>query len=147
MEAAIEPASLKPLELRTVWIGFVLVGLAVAVTATIYVLSMTFRPQWLVWGVGAAFAAVALLALEWPRALRRVGQAPDGRLRVALLLSMPLAFILGSQVCGVGLKGCTALCHATNLAAIGLAGGTMLGVIVFMAVGNPLVGFPWEGCV
>jgi hypothetical protein len=25
--------------------------------------------------------------------------------------------------------------------------GVLTGMIVFMAVGNPLVGFPWTGCV
>jgi hypothetical protein len=25
--------------------------------------------------------------------------------------------------------------------------GVMLGMIVFMAVGNPLIGLPWSGCV
>jgi hypothetical protein len=136
---------------------------------------------------------------------------------------MPMAFVLGSQVCGTGLKACTVACHVTNIASIALAGTTairahrgrsvaptliplivvalvphcvcsapvnviwhgvfggyaptcgmvpmaavlfsvaalkgarprlsatltavMLGVIAFMAVGNPLIGFPWEGCV
>jgi hypothetical protein len=224
MDTTLGQSDLGPLESRTLLAGFVLVGLAIAVTAVSYVSNMTFRYQWLVWGLGAAFAAVALLALEWPRGLRRVSaQLPQGRLRQFLLLAMPLSFMLGSQVCGTGLKGCTVLCHATNLAAIGLAGATafrvhrglslgptliplvvvalvphcicaapvnvlwhgvlggyaptcglvplaatlfsisalrgmrtrasavlsmaMLGVIVFIAVGNPVMGFPWEGCV
>ncbi len=223
MNVAAVPTDLRPLEVRTAFIGFILVGLGVAVTTVSYVSNMTFTIQWLVWAVGGAFAATALLAFEWPRAFRRPGAVPEGRLRGFLLLSMPLAFVLGSQVCGVGLKGCTVLCHVTNIASIGLAGTTayrlhrgksigvtliplvvvalvphcvchapvnvlwhgmlggvaptcglvplaatlfavaalrgvrptssavltaaMLGVIVFMAVGNPLIGFPWQGCV
>jgi hypothetical protein len=211
------------LERRTLWVGFLLVGVAIGVTALSYVQNMRFPLQWLVWGVGAAFGAVALLALEWPRAYRDAADVPEGGLRWFLLASMPLAFVLGSQVCGVGLKACGVLCHGTNLVAIVLAGATayrmhrgksigvtlvplvivalvphcvchapvntlwhsalggvaptcglvplaavlfsvsalrgarprasaglsmmMLGMIVFMAVGNPLIGFPWRGCV
>jgi len=66
METTIPRAGLKPLEIRTLSVGFLLVGIVIAVTAVSYVLNMTFPYQWLVWGVGAAFAAVALLAFEWP---------------------------------------------------------------------------------
>lgn len=223
METALEQPGLKPPELRTLYAGFLLVGLAVAVTAASYVLNMTFSIQWLVWVIGFAFAAVALLSLEWPRGFRARGHAPEGKLRLFLLVSMPLAYVLGSQICGTGLKACGPLCHATSLAAIGLAGATafrlhrgqsislflipliavsliphctcpapinvlwhgmlggvaptcglvplaavlfsvsalrgvrtpssatlatvLLAMIVFIAVGNPLIGFPWEGCV
>ncbi len=223
METTITRTGLKPLEIRTVSVGFLLIGIVIAVTAVSYVLNMTFPYQWLVWGVGAAFAAVALLAFEWPRAFRRPGEVPDGRLRQFLLLAMPLAFLLGSQVCGLGVKACTAVCNVINLSLIGLAtvtairlhrgqsvgaflvplvvlglvphcvcdapinvlwhpmlGGlsptcnvvplavvlfslsalrgvrphsstalvvVLLGMIVFMAAGNALFGFPWQGCV
>jgi hypothetical protein len=223
METTARQSTATPTEIRTASIGFILVGLGVSVTAVSYVLNMTFPLQWLVWSLGAAFAAVALLAFAWPRSFRRLEAMPDGRLRLFLLFSMPLAFVLGSQVCGVGLKACTVACHVTNIAAIGLAGATafrlhrgraigptliplivvalvphcvchapvnviwhgifggyaptcglvpmaaalfsvaalkgartrlsatmtaaMLGVIAFMAVGNPLIGFPWEGCI
>ena len=136
---------------------------------------------------------------------------------------MPLACVLGSQVCGLGLASCGIACTVINLSLIGLStapairihrgqpigaflipivilaltphcvceapintiwhsvlggysptcnmvplavtlfavsalkgvrprasaalAGMMLGMIVFMAVGNPLVGFPWPGCV
>ena len=39
---------LKPLEVRTLIVGFVLVGIAVAVTTVSYLLNMTFVYQWLV---------------------------------------------------------------------------------------------------
>jgi hypothetical protein len=71
---------LKPLEIRTISVGFLLVGLAIAVTAASYVLNMTFPYQWLVWIIGAAFAAVALLTLEWPRSFRNPGAVPEGKL-------------------------------------------------------------------
>lgn len=223
METVVEQSGLEPRELRTLYAGFLLVGLAVAVTAASYVLNMTFSVQWLVWVIGFAFAAVALLSLEWPRGFRATGDAPEGSLRSFLLLSMPLAYVLGSQICGTGLKACGPLCHATSFAGIVLAGatafrlhrgqsiglflipliavsliphctcsapvnvlwhgmlggvaptcglvplaavlfavsalrgvrtpvsatlaGALLAMIAFIAVGNPLIGFPWEGCV
>jgi hypothetical protein len=223
MESSIYHPAPTLAETRAASVGFILVGIGVAVTAVSYVLNMTFPLQWLVWGLGVAFAAVAILALEWPRSFLRIGAMPEGRVRLFLLLSMPIAFVLGSQVCGTGLKACTVACHVTNFASIALAGVTairahrghsvaptliplivvalvphcvcsapvnviwhgvfggyaptcgmvpmaavlfsvaalkgarprlsatltavMLGVIAFMAVGNPLIGFPWEGCV
>jgi hypothetical protein len=224
MENTIAQTGVKPLERRTIMVGFLLVGLAIAVTTVSYGLNMTFTLQWLVWIITAAFAGVALLTLEWPRAFRGLpGEVPEGWLRGFLLLAMPLAYVLGSQVCGLGLKACSVVCHAINLSLIGLAtvtavrlhrgqsvgavlvpmvvlgltphcvchapinvlwhsalggfsptcnmvplaatlfsvtalrgirprysaalAGVMLGMIVFMAVGNPLVGFPWQGCV
>jgi len=223
METAVEQPALTPRELRTLNAGFLLVGIAIGVTAVSYVLNMTFSVQWLVWVIGFAFAVVALLSLEWPRGFRATGPAAEGKLRSFLLLSMPLAYVLGSQICGPGLTACGPLCHATNLAGIVLAGATayrlhrgqsisvflipliavsliphctcsapinvlwhgvlgdvaptcglvplaavlfaisavrgvrtgmsatlatvLLAMIVFIAVGNPLLGFPWEGCV
>ena len=93
---------LKPLETRTLIVGFILVGIAVAVTTVSYLLNMTFVYQWLVWIIGIAFAGVALLSLEWTRAFRSPARdAPRGWLRDALPVSIPLAYILGSQVCGL----------------------------------------------
>jgi hypothetical protein len=126
MEATIARASWNPLEFRTLSLGFLLVGLAIAVTAVSYALNMTFSYQWLVWGVAAVFAAVALLALEWPRAVRRPGEVPGGRLRQLLLLSMPFAFVLSSQVCGLGTRACNTACHVINLSLIGLAAVTAI---------------------
>jgi hypothetical protein len=64
---------------------------------------MTFVCQWLVWIIGIAFAGVALITLEWTRALRGpISDAPTGWLRSALLVSIPLTYVLGSQVCGLG---------------------------------------------
>lgn len=219
-------SSVKPIdsrELMALTVGFWLAGVTVAATAASYLLNMTFSIQVLVWIIGAAFGAVALIALEWPRALSHAGTAAHGRLRTLLLVSLPLAYALGSQVCGTGLRACGVLCHATNLAGIGLGAtvayrvsrgqsivvplglliavslvphcvcdapvnvlwrevfagtaptcevvplaaalfsvaalrgvrtgasallaGAMLVVIVFIAVGNPMFGFPWQGCV
>ena len=119
-------SDVRPLETRTLSVGFLLVGLAIAVTTVSYVWNMSFSYQWLVWAVGGAFAAVALLTFEWPRALRRPGRVPEQRLRLFLLLSIPLAFVVSSQVCGLGLRACNAVCHITNLALIGL--GTVTAV-------------------
>ena len=185
---------------------------------------MTFVYQWLVWIIGIAFAGVALIALEWTRAFRSPAQeAPQGWLRNVLLISIPLAYVLGSQVCGLDLASCGAACTAINLSLIGLGtatsyrlyrgqsigwflipmiilgltphcvceapintiwhnilggysptcnmvplgvtlfsvaalkgvrpkasaviSGVLSGMIIFMAVGNPLISFPWSGCI
>ncbi|MCK5571618.1 MAG: hypothetical protein KAJ12_02610, partial [Bacteroidetes bacterium] len=106
-------SDVRPLETRTLSVGFLLVGLAIAVTTVSYVSNMSFSYQWLVWAVGGAFAGVALLTFEWPRALRHPGRVPEQRLRLFLLLSIPLAFLVSSQVCGLGLRACNAVCHIT----------------------------------
>ncbi len=112
----------KPLEVRTVQLGFVLVAIVIGLTAVSYVLNMEFRYQWLVWVIGVAFMAVALLSLEWIRAYRRPpGEAPKGGLRLFLLIAMPLAFVLDSQICGLGFKACTFICHALSYLLIVLA--------------------------
>lgn len=224
MTSAVAQFGSETFERRTIVVGFVLVGIVIAVTAVSYLANMTFDYQFLVWVIGTAFLGVALLALEWPRAFREpVGEIPQGTLRGLLLVSMPLAYVLASQYCGLGFKACNAVCHATNLTLIGLTtitairlhrnqsiGGLLaatvvisliphcvcgapintvwhnvlggyspvcdavplavtlfsvsalrgirtrysaamvamlLGVIVFIAVGNPAFGFPWKGCV
>lgn len=224
MSIAIARERLNPLEIGTLVVGFSLTGVAIAVTTVSYALNMTFQYQWLVWVITAAFGAVALITLAWPLAFRNLpGEVPEGRLRQLLLLSMPVAYILGSQVCGLRLASCGLACTAINLSLIGLStatavqihrgksvgallipivilglaphcmcmapintiwhgifggvsptcnmvplavtlfsvtalrgvrprasaalSGVMTGMIVFMAVGNPLVGFPWSGCV
>ncbi len=139
METTIAQTDLKPLEVRTVSVGFFLVGLAIAITAVSYVLNMTFTHQWLVWLIGTAFAAVALLAFEWPRAFRNPGAVPGGRFRQVLLLSIPLAFVLSSQVCGLGLRACNGVCHATNLLLIGLGTVTAIRVHRGQSVGSLLI--------
>ena len=224
MKSTNTQTGLKPLEVRAVQVGFLLVGIVIGLTALSYVLNMKFRYQWLVWVIGVAFAAVALLSLEWLRAYRRApGEEPKGGLRLFLLIAMPLAFVLDSQICGLGFKACTVVCHVLSYLLIVLAivtavqlhrgksigpflipmiilslvphcvchapinaiwhsifGGyaptcfvmplavvlfsvtalrgvrtrfsaalvvLMLVVIAFIAVGNPLWGFPWPGCV
>lgn len=224
MTTTIAQSELKPLEVRTIVVGFILVGLTIGVTTVSYFLNMTFIIQWLVWIIGIAFAGVALITLVWTRAFRNpAGESPTGRLRQYLLISIPLAYVLGSQVCGLGLASCGTACTVINLSLIGLGTATsirlyrgqsvggllipmvilgftphcvcgapintiwqsalggysptcnmvplaatlfsvtalkgvrpiasaalsmvLIGMIVFMAVGNPLVGFPWTGCV
>ena len=121
MTSAVAQFRSETFERRTMIIGFVLVGIVIAVTAVSYLANMTFDYQFLIWAIGAAFLGVALLALEWPRAFREpAGETPQGTLRGLLLVSIPLAYVLASQYCGLGLKACNAVCHATNLSLIGL---------------------------
>ena len=118
------------LESRTVWVGFLLVGLVIAVTAASYVLNSPFPIRWLVWMIGIAFAAVALLSLEWPRAFRSLrSETPTGWLRTALILAIPIAFILDSQICGLGFKACSTLCNVISFTMIGL--GTITAVRLY----------------
>ena len=125
MTTTVAQTELNPLEVRTLIVGFILVGIAVAVTTVSYLLNMTFVYQWLVWIIGIAFAGVALITLEWTRAFRSPTQeAPQGWLRNALLVSIPLAYVLGSQVCGLGLASCGAACTAINLSLTGLGTAT-----------------------
>jgi hypothetical protein len=103
---------LKPLEVRTIQVGFVLAGLVIAVTGVSYLLNMEFQFQWLVWIIGVAFIGVGLITVEWLRAYRRPqGDVPKGGLRVFILLAMPLSYIIDSQICGLGLKACNTACH------------------------------------
>lgn len=121
MEDTIKRSDREPLEVRTVMVGLILAGLAIAITGVSYILNMTFSLQWLVWVVGLAFVVVGCLTMEWPRGFRDPGEVPKGTLRSVLLLAMPLAFVVSSQVCGLGLRACNAVCHLTNLALIVLA--------------------------
>ncbi len=102
----------KSLEVRTIQVGFMLAGLIIAVTGISYLLNMEFQYQWLVWIIGIAFVGVGLITAEWLQAYRRPqGDAPKGRLRVFLLLAMPLSYLIDSQICGLGLKACNTTCH------------------------------------
>jgi hypothetical protein len=132
-----------PLEARAVLAGLVLAGLAIAVTGVSYLINMKFPHQWLVWGLGLAFIAVGVLTIEWPRALYgRKQETPQGRFRQILLMSIPLAFILSSQVCGLGISACNAVCHITNtglivlgvVTAVRLHRGQTVGVILIPMV-------------
>ena len=118
---------LKLLEVRTVQVGFILVGLAIAVTGVSYILYSPFSIRLLVWIIGVAFVAVALLALAWaPTFGGSLGELPKGGLRQFLLLATPLAFALDSQICGLGIKACSAVCTVISLAVIGLAVATAI---------------------
>lgn len=224
MSISIARERLNPLEMGTLVVGFLLAGIAIAVTTVSYALNMTFQYQWLVWVITAAFGAVASITFAWPLTFRSPpGELPRGRFYQLLLVSMPVAYILASQVCGLGLASCGVACTVINLSLIGLStatavqihrgksvgallipivilglvphcvchapintiwhgifggvsptcnmvplavtffsvaalrgirprasaalSGVMTGMIVFMAVGNPLFSFPWPGCV
>jgi len=121
MEAVDTRTGLNSLEVWTVSVGLILAGLAIAITGVSYISNMAFSPQWLVWVVGLAFLAVGCLTIEWPRGFRHPGEVPGEGLRRLLLLSIPLAFMVSSQVCGLGLRACNPVCHTTNLVLIVLA--------------------------
>lgn len=93
----------KKLENIFLTMGLILAGLAIAITGVSYLMYMTFNYQWLVWMIGIAFIAVGILISESPRGFSTQGNIPSGKFRQVLLFSMPLAFILSSQVCGLGL--------------------------------------------
>jgi hypothetical protein len=124
MENAKPEKSIEKLEIRAISIGLILSGLAIVITGVSYILNMNFTYQWLVWVVGLAFIVVGLLTIEWPRGFRNQEHIPEGTLRKILILSIPLAFVVSSQVCGLGLQACNALCHITNTSLI------LLGVVV-----------------
>lgn len=130
----------KPLETWTVRVGFILAGIVIAVTAVSYLMNMTFTYQWMVWVIGVAFLAVALLTLEWTRALGGPSdEAPTGTLRGLLLLAMPVAFILDSQICGLGLKACSTVCNVISFTLIGLSAVTAYRIYRNQSIGALLV--------
>ena len=139
MDTTVNRAGWHPLEIRTVSVGFLLAGLAVALTTVSFALHTTFPYRWLVWGCTAGFAAVALVALEWPRALRQLGELPMGGQRRFFLLAVPLAFILNSQVCGLGVTACSGVCNGISFALVGLAVVTSVHLSRSQPVGPLLV--------
>ncbi len=121
MEPTAAPTGLDAVETRTASLGLILAGLAIAITGVSYMMYMAFPHQWLVWVVGLAFVAVGLVTMAWPLGLRRPGVVPEGKLRQYLIWSIPVAFVVSSQVCGLGLSACNVTCHITNLVLIALA--------------------------
>jgi hypothetical protein len=116
MEAPNRQNDLDLLEAWTLSVGFILTGFAIGVTGVSYLVNMIFPYQWLVWIVGFAFVGVAILTISWPLALRKPKKVPPQKnSRQILILSIPLAYILSSQVCGLGFQACNAICHITNL--------------------------------
>ena len=111
----------KKIERIFLTVGLILSGLAIAITGVSYLMHMTFDYQWLVWLIGIAFIVVGILIIESPRGFSTPGDIPSGKFRLLLLFSMPLAFIVSSQVCGLGFRACNLTCHLTNLALIVLA--------------------------
>ncbi|MGB2982645.1 MAG: hypothetical protein WBC63_02155 [Candidatus Bipolaricaulia bacterium] len=88
---------LRPLERWTMVVGFVLSAVVIGVVAASYLLNMQFQYLALVWIIGIAFGAVALLLVMWPLTLRgRLDDPPTGRLRALLILAVPIAFVLDS---------------------------------------------------
>lgn len=222
MENSDQKSSLTLFEIRILTIGFILAGIVIGIVAVSYLINSPFSIRWLVWLVGIAFGAVALLLIEWPRAFKSKREiVPKGKFRQFLLIAMPIAFILDSQICGLGLKACSTTCNIISYSLIVLSiitayrlhknqsiGGIMIAIIVicvvphciceapintiwhnwlgyaptcqviplattlfsitalkgirtrfsaamvllllvvtvFIAVGNPLWGFPWKGC-
>jgi hypothetical protein len=124
MEETNPEKSINKLEVWGVTTGLILAGLAIVITGISYILNMNFTYQWLVWVVGLAFVVVGLLTIEWSRGFKNRGQIPDATLRKILIFSIPLAFVLSSQVCGLGFRACNALCHITNTSLI------VLGIVV-----------------
>ncbi|UCH78924.1 MAG: hypothetical protein JSU81_02955 [Candidatus Coatesbacteria bacterium] len=121
METTTGYSRMKPLERGVASVGLVLAGVAIAVTGVSYIANSPFPVRALVWLIGVAFVAVGLLTIVWPATLRRTGEAPRGGLRTFFLASIPLAFIVSSQVCGIGLQACNVTCHLTNAVLIVLA--------------------------
>lgn len=95
-------------------VGFILAGLAITITGVSYLIYMEFPQQWLVWIVGAAFIVVGFVTVAWSRGLSFRANMPENRSQRFLILSIPAAFVLSSQVCGLGLRACTTVCHITN---------------------------------
>jgi hypothetical protein len=118
MENAKPEKSNDKWEIKGISSGLILAGLAIVITGISYILNMNFTYQWLVWIIGLAFIVVGLLTIEWPRGLKTKGILPEGIFRKLLILSIPLAFVVSSQVCGIGLRACNALCHITNTSLI-----------------------------
>jgi hypothetical protein len=128
------------LERMTATVGFILSGIVIGVVAVSYVLNSPFDIKILVWFIGIAFAGVALLAIEWPRALRgTLDEQPGGRLRTFLILAIPVAFILDSQICGLGLTACSTLCNVISFTMIGLGIVTAVRLYQGKSVGALLV--------
>ncbi len=131
---------IETIEVRTTTVGLILSGFAILITGVSYLSNMTFTYQWLVWVIGLAFVAVGLITMEWPRAYKgSIGGLPDGRFRQLLIIAIPLAFIVSSQVCGLGFKACNTVCHITNITLIILAIVSALRLSEGKAVGKILI--------
>ena len=141
MENSIQKTRLSPFEIRILTLGFILAGIVIGIVAISYLINSPFSPQWLVWLIGIAFGAVALLLLEWPRAFRSKKEAiaPKGRMRIILLSAIPLAFILDSQICGLGFKACSIGCHVISYSLIGLSIITAYQLFKEKSVGGLLI--------
>lgn len=81
MDAIYVRREIRPLEKWTLIIGFILAGLAIAVTTVSYGQNMTFQYQWLVWVITGAFGVAALATVLWSGSLGRLSEIPEGRLR------------------------------------------------------------------
>lgn len=141
MDNTIIRSGMKALERRTATVGFILSGFIIGVVAVSYLLYSPFPIRFLIWVIGIAFAGVALLAIEWPRGFWDIqGDVPTtGRLQTFLALSIPVAFILDSQICGLGLQACSMLCNVISFTMIGLGAVTAVQIYRGKSVGALLV--------
>lgn len=140
METTTEPTGLSALERWTMVTGFLLSGIIIAVVGVSYLLNSPFSIRFLVWIIGVAFVAVGLLTIEWSRSLRSIpGSLPTGGLRTFLILAIPIAYVLDSQICGLGFKACTVLCNVLSVLLILLALATAIQLYRGRPVGLLLV--------
>jgi len=101
-------------EIPALKVGFILAGLAITITGVSYLIYMEFPQQWLVWIVGTAFIVVGLVTIAWSVGLSFKSNMQNNKSQKFLILSIPAAFVLSSQVCGIGLGACSTVCHITN---------------------------------
>jgi hypothetical protein len=128
------------LEKRVATVGFLLSGLVIAVVGVSYILNSNYPIKFLVWVIGIAFVGVGLLAIEWSRAFRKISDVvPSGNLRSFLILAIPVAFILDTQICGLGLSACSTLCHVISYTMIALGVVTAIRLYQGKSVGGILV--------
>ncbi len=140
MDNTIVQTGMKALERRTATVGFILSGIVIGIVAVSYLLYSPFPIKFLVWIIGIAFAVVALLAIEWPRGFRDIkDEIPTGRLQTFLVASIPVAFIIDSQICGLGLQACSMLCNVISFTMIGLGVVTAVQLYRGKSVGAFLV--------
>lgn len=118
MKTMTETGSFDKWEIPVMMTGFILAGIAIVITGVSYLIYMEFKQEWLVWLIGGAFIVVGLVTVTWARELRTDNATPRGTPHILLILTIPVAFIISSQVCGLGLRACNSVCHITNFSLI-----------------------------
>jgi hypothetical protein len=136
------------LEKRAATVGFLLSGLVIAVVGISYILNSNYPVKILVWVIGIAFVGVGILAIEWPRGFNKLSNGiPTDSLRTFLILAIPIAFILDTQICGLGLEACSTLCHVISYTMIGLGVVTAVRLYQGKSVGGLLVAMVIVGLI